>query len=132
MLKKIDFLEEVAAHHDTAVMFGRILIDNFDYVRWSNYTHKIIEHVGEIIESGGLVGAYSNEGNEGGNNLFRHFRKHHSRKSPILGGLEDIIRIHWLCCSKKLQGLATVVQKKCRCTKCGIECHNKLTCGIHD
>ena len=52
-------------------------------------------------------------------------------KASILGGLEDIIKIHWLYCSKKLQGLATVVQKKYKCTKCGIEGHNKLTCGIH-
>ena len=129
---KTDYPEEVAAYHYIAVMFGRILIDNFDYVRWSNYTHKIIEHVDEIIESDGSVGAYSSEGNESGNKLFRHFRKHHSRKSLILDGLEDIIKIHWLYCSKKLQGLATVVQKKYKCTKCGIEGHNKLTCDIRD
>ena len=29
---KIDYPEEVAAYHDIAVIFGRILIDNSDYV----------------------------------------------------------------------------------------------------
>ena len=127
---KLQYPEETQAYKNNAVLFGKDLINNFSYARWTNYTHKIIEHVDEIIESDGSVGACSSEGNEGGNKYFRHFRKHHARKHPVKAGLEDVIKIHWLYCSKKLQDLAQVTHKRYKCTKCGIEGHNRLTCGI--
>ena len=93
----------------------------------------MIEDVDEIIEADGSVGAFPSENeNENGNKLFHYFRRHHARKYPTAAGLEDILKIHWLYCSKKLQELATVAHKRYKCSKCGIEGHNRLSCGIPD
>ena len=52
----------------------KMLIEHFDYAPWPNYLHKVIEHVQEILadpEGPGSIGAFSGEGNEAGNKLFR-------------------------------------------------------------
>ena len=71
--------EDVANYKSVAVEMGKLLIKHFNYANWPNYLHKIIEHVQEILEDPNgprSIGAFSGEGNEGGNKLFRLFRKH--------------------------------------------------------
>ena len=68
---------------------GKDIIQHFHYAQWPNYLHKIIEHVQELINmpnGPGAVGELSGEGNEGGNKIVRHFRKHLSGKGDVMGG----------------------------------------------
>jgi hypothetical protein len=50
--------------------------------------------VQELIEDG--PGTLSGEGNEGGNKIFRHFRKNLVRRGNTRGSLRDVLRGHWL------------------------------------
>ncbi|XP_064169470.1 V(D)J recombination-activating protein 1 [Anguilla rostrata] len=68
----------------------------------TNYLHKTLAHVPEIIERDGSIGAWASEGNESGNKLFRRFRKMNARQSKSFE-LEDILKHHWLYTSKYLQ-----------------------------
>uniref|UniRef100_A0A4W3J4F9 V(D)J recombination-activating protein 1 n=1 Tax=Callorhinchus milii TaxID=7868 RepID=A0A4W3J4F9_CALMI len=68
----------------------------------TNYLHKTLAHVPEIIERDGSIGAWASEGNESGNKLFRRFRKMNARQSKSYE-LEDILKHHWLYTSKYLQ-----------------------------
>ncbi|XP_067902541.1 V(D)J recombination-activating protein 1 [Heterodontus francisci] len=68
----------------------------------TNYLHKTLAHVPEIIERDGSIGAWASEGNESGNKLFRRFRKMNARQSKCYE-LEDILKHHWLYTSKYLQ-----------------------------
>ena len=106
---KVQYPQKTNLYKDTAIQFGRDLIDNFEYARWPNYIRKVIEHVQELIENPngpGTVGGLSGEGNEGGNKIFRHFRLHLARKGSTYGGLRDVLWIHWLYSSPKLVKLA--------------------------
>lgn len=130
-----NFQEEVRAFEINAVKMGRKIIENFEYARWSNYLHKIIEHTQELIqEDDGImsVGALSGEGNEAGNKLFRLFRKNPARKGKTMHGLIDVLILHWLYSSPKLRGLAEVYHKQTRCTNCHELGHNLRTCKIPD
>ena len=64
---KEEFPEEWSRYKSRAVEFGKHLIASYPYARWSNYVHKTIEHVQEVIESHGTLGGFSGEGNEAGN-----------------------------------------------------------------
>lgn len=68
----------------------------------TNYLHKTLAHVPEIVERDGSIGAWASEGNESGNKLFRRFRKMNARQSKSFE-LEDILKHHWLYTSKYLQ-----------------------------
>uniref|UniRef100_H3A5N4 V(D)J recombination-activating protein 1 n=1 Tax=Latimeria chalumnae TaxID=7897 RepID=H3A5N4_LATCH len=68
----------------------------------TNYLHKTLAHVPEIIERDGSIGAWASEGNESGNKLFRRFRKMNARQSKYYE-LEDVLKHHWLYTSKYLQ-----------------------------
>ncbi|MFT7814316.1 V(D)J recombination activating protein 1 [Arapaima gigas] len=68
----------------------------------TNYLHKTLAHVPEIIERDGSIGAWASEGNESGNKLFRRFRKMNARQSKTFE-LEDVLKHHWLYTSKYLQ-----------------------------
>ena len=101
--------EDTKSYKETAVSFGQSLLNDFSYAKWPNYIHKVIEHVQELIEAEngpGTVGGLSGEGNEGGNKIFRHFRKNLARKGDTYGALRDVLWVHWLYSSPKLVSLA--------------------------
>ncbi|XP_042351379.1 V(D)J recombination-activating protein 1 [Plectropomus leopardus] len=68
----------------------------------TNYLHKTLAHVPEIVERDGSIGAWASEGNESANKLFRRFRKMNARQSKAFE-LEDVLKHHWLYTSKCLQ-----------------------------
>ena len=82
--------------------FGECLKTKYPYAHWSNYAHKVIEHVQEVIQEEGTLGGFSGEGNDAGNKIFRHLRKNHSRKSGTLESIRDVLRMHWFYCSHTL------------------------------
>ena len=97
-----DYPDNTESYKQNAVKFGNHLLEHFAYCNWPNYLHKVIEHVYEIIEKEGSVGIFSSEGNKAGNKLFRHIRRHHSRKNTVQGSLEDTLKMHMLYSSKAL------------------------------
>ena len=128
---KTDYPEEVRLYKLNAVEMGKFLLENYTYVEWPNYLHKLIEHVQELIEHDlgpGSIGMFSGEGNEGGNKIFRHFRKHLSRKGDVIGGLRDVLQLHWLYSSKALQELSSVTHKQNRCSVCFETGHKRNNC----
>ncbi|XP_023117997.2 V(D)J recombination-activating protein 1 [Amphiprion ocellaris] len=85
--------------------FADILSTSFKYRyngKITNYLHKTLAHVPEIIERDGSIGAWASEGNESSNKLFRRFRKMNARQSKAFE-LEDVLKHHWLYTSKYLQ-----------------------------
>ena len=111
---------------------GSLLIKHFDFAQWPNYLHRIIEHVQEIQEDPngpGSIGAFSGKGNEAGNKLFRLFHKNYATKGDSYKALEDVIRIHWLYSSKKLENIASVTHRKHKCSNCGHFGHNERSCN---
>ncbi|XP_004708360.1 V(D)J recombination-activating protein 1 [Echinops telfairi] len=85
--------------------FAELLSTKFKYRyegKITNYFHKTLAHVPEIIERDGSIGAWASEGNESGNKLFRRFRKMNARQSKCYE-LEDVLKHHWLYTSKFLQ-----------------------------
>ncbi|XP_075044762.1 V(D)J recombination-activating protein 1 [Mixophyes fleayi] len=85
--------------------FAELLSTKFKYRydgRITNYFHKTLAHVPEIIERDGSIGAWASEGNESGNKLFRRFRKMNARQSKFYE-MEDVLKHHWLYTSKYLQ-----------------------------
>ncbi|XP_062854113.1 V(D)J recombination-activating protein 1 [Trichomycterus rosablanca] len=85
--------------------FAELLSTKFKYRydgKITNYLHKTLAHVPEIVERDGSIGAWASEGNESGNKLFRRFRKMNARQSKMFE-LEDILKHHWLYTSKYLQ-----------------------------
>ena len=113
--------EKVKNYKKFAVETGAFLITHFEYAKWPNYLHKVIEHVQQLIEDPrgpGSVGEMSSEGNEAGNKLFRHFRKNLARRGSTAGGLRDVLVAHWLYSSYTLASLAEVEHKKQKCSVC--------------
>ncbi|NXR07961.1 RAG1 protein, partial [Semnornis frantzii] len=85
--------------------FAELLATKFKYRyegKITNYFHKTLAHVPEIIERDGSIGAWASEGNESGNKLFRRFRKMNARQSKCYE-MEDVLKHHWLYTSKYLQ-----------------------------
>ncbi|XP_071272656.1 V(D)J recombination-activating protein 1 [Salvelinus alpinus] len=85
--------------------FAELLSTVFKYRydgKITNYLHKTLAHVPEIVERDGSIGAWASEGNESGNKLFRRFRKMNARQSKTFE-LEDVLKHHWLYTSKYLQ-----------------------------
>ncbi|CAG03454.1 unnamed protein product, partial [Tetraodon nigroviridis] len=85
--------------------FAEVLSSTFKYrynKKITNYLHKTLAHVPEIIERDGSIGAWASEGNESANKLFRRFRKMNARQSKSFE-LEDVLKHHWLYTSKYLQ-----------------------------
>ncbi|NP_001165554.1 V(D)J recombination-activating protein 1 [Xenopus laevis] len=85
--------------------FAELLSTKFKYRyegKITNYFHKTLAHVPEIIERDGSIGAWASEGNESGNKLFRRFRKMNARQSKFYE-MEDVLKHHWLYTSKYLQ-----------------------------
>ncbi|XP_068612914.1 V(D)J recombination-activating protein 1-like [Brachionichthys hirsutus] len=85
--------------------FAEVLATKFKYRyngKITNYLHKTLAHVPEIIDRDGSIGAWASEGNESANKLFRRFRKMNARQSKTFE-LEDVLKHHWLYTSKYLQ-----------------------------
>lgn len=85
--------------------FADLLSSTFKYRyngKITNYLHKTLAHVPEIVERDGSIGAWASEGNESANKLFRRFRKMNARQSKAFE-LEDVLKHHWLYTSKYLQ-----------------------------
>ncbi|CAL8260453.1 unnamed protein product [Merluccius merluccius] len=85
--------------------FADLLSSTFKYRyngKITNYLHKTLAHVPEIIERDGSIGAWASEGNESANKLFRRFRRMNARQSKTFE-LEDVLKHHWLYTSKYLQ-----------------------------
>ncbi|KAF7224726.1 V(D)J recombination-activating protein 1 [Nothobranchius furzeri] len=85
--------------------FADLLSSTFKYRyngKITNYLHKTLAHVPEIVERDGSIGAWASEGNESANKLFRRFRKMNARQSKAYE-LEDVLKHHWLYTSKFLQ-----------------------------
>ncbi|XP_072168742.1 V(D)J recombination-activating protein 1-like [Diadema setosum] len=123
--------EDVHRYKETAVAMGNELLDNFDYVNWPNYLHKVIEHPQEILlsEDGpGSIGSLSGEGSEAANKLFRNLRENFARRGDVFGGLRDVLWFHWLYTSPKLLRLRAVTRRKYKCSKCGGDGHNVTSC----
>lgn len=125
---KEEFPEEWSQYKSRAVEFGKHLIASYPYARWSNYVHKTIEYVQEVIESHGTLGGFSGEGNEAGNKIFQHLRKNHSRKTGTFESVSDVLKMHWLYCSFKLKTLNEVSRRKYKCSICKQNGHNCNTC----
>nr|AJO68011.1 RAG1L [Branchiostoma belcheri] len=126
-----DMSDEVRQYKAKAVEMANDLKTHFPYAPCTNYLHKVIEHVQELIEhpSGvGSVGALSSEGNEAGNKLFRQLRLGHARKGNTYNGLRDVLCTHWLYTSKTLRDKAAVTERSLCCGRCGGVGHNVRTC----
>ena len=54
--RKLKYPSEWNHYKQVAVEFGNILLNNYPYARWSNYVHKCIEHVQEVIETDDTLG----------------------------------------------------------------------------
>ncbi|XP_066298933.1 V(D)J recombination-activating protein 1-like [Branchiostoma lanceolatum] len=129
--------DEVGQYKARAVEMADAIKTHFPYVSKSctNYLHKVIEHVQELIEhpSGlGSVGALSSEGNEAGNKLFRQLRVGHARKGNTYNGLRDVLWAHWLYTSKTLRDKAAVTGRSLCCGRCGRLGHNVRTCTLSE
>ena len=113
-MPKEEYRMECNLYKSRAIEFGQHLLTCYSYTRWSNYIHKTIEHVPEVIESNDTLGGFSGKGNETGNKIFHHMRKNHSRKTSTYDSVSDVLKMHWLYCSSKLS-----------CKQYG---HNCITC----
>ena len=121
----------VAMYKTITVAMGELIKTHFSFARWPNYLHKLIEHVQEILQDPngpGSIGAFSGEGNEAGNKIFRLFRKNFANKGNSYKGLEDVLKLHWLYSSPALSKLAEVQHRKNKCAVCGDFGHNKRSC----
>ena len=128
-----DIPDNVFNYKRTALKMAGILLQDFDYVSWPNYLHKIIEHVQELIchpDGVKSVGSLSSEGNEAGNKLFRLFRKNIARRGSTYGGLVDVLNYHWLYSSKVLGKLAEVEHRKNKCSLCHLNTHIRRNCPL--
>uniref|UniRef100_A0A8D0BJ46 V(D)J recombination-activating protein 1 n=1 Tax=Salvator merianae TaxID=96440 RepID=A0A8D0BJ46_SALMN len=97
--------ELVCQYSFNSQRFAELLSTKFSYRyegKITNYFHKTLAHVPEIIERDGSIGAWASEGNESGNKLFRRFRKMNARQSKCYE-MEDVLKHHWLYTSKHLQ-----------------------------
>ena len=128
-----DMADEVSQFKTKAVSMGAFLIENFHYVAWPNYLHKVIEHTQEIIEhpgGPGTVGGLSGEGNEGGNKVFRQFRRDLSRKCSTESSLVDVLKMHWLYSCRPLQQISKVSLQERSCSWCRSSGHYNTTCKL--
>ena len=70
----------------------------------------------------------SGDGAEAGSRLFRHLLKNMSSRGSTYHALKDVLRLHWLYSSPRLQKLAKVSHTKYKCSLCNMEGHNRLSC----
>uniref|UniRef100_A0A4W5MHN3 V(D)J recombination-activating protein 1 n=1 Tax=Hucho hucho TaxID=62062 RepID=A0A4W5MHN3_9TELE len=97
--------DQLCRYNFNSKRFVELLATVFKYRndgKITNYLHKTLAHVPEIVERDGSICAWASEGNESGNKLFRRFRKMNARQSKAFE-LEDVLKHHWLYNSKYLQ-----------------------------
>ncbi|KAG7522299.1 hypothetical protein JOB18_018762 [Solea senegalensis] len=97
--------DQLCSYSFNSQRFADLLSSVFKYRyngKITNYLHKTLAHVPEIVERDGSIGAWASEGNESANKLFRRFRKMNARQSKTFE-LEDVLKHHWLYTSKYLQ-----------------------------
>ncbi|XP_075998523.1 V(D)J recombination-activating protein 1 [Genypterus blacodes] len=97
--------DQLCCYSFNSQRFADLLASTFKYRyngKITNYLHKTLAHVPEIIERDGSIGAWASEGNESANKLFRRFRRMNARQSKAFE-LEDVLKHHWLYTSKYLQ-----------------------------
>ena len=70
---------DVSVYKKKAVALAKLLLKEFPWALWPNYFHWVVEHVQELIEKHGSVGALSAEDVEAGNKQVRLFRTLYSR-----------------------------------------------------
>ncbi|XP_070549224.1 V(D)J recombination-activating protein 1-like [Ptychodera flava] len=122
-------LDDAVKFKTIAANFYKLLHEKFPYLHpLSNYQHKVLDHIPQLIEQYGSVGKFASEGNEKGNKLFRRFRKFNARKSQI-HEMPDILKFHWLYTMKSLQTMVNWEKTRSLvCSKCGCAGHNQRTC----
>ncbi|XP_072043068.1 V(D)J recombination-activating protein 1-like [Amphiura filiformis] len=95
----------VDTYRELSSTFKTLLTNEFKYAfPLSNYQHKVLDHVPDLIIQFGSVGKFSTEPVEAGNKLCRRFRKCNAYKSPTMEMLH-ILKYHWLYTMKSLQML---------------------------
>ena len=126
--------EEMTCYTNNAKRFIATLKMYFAYTRsnMSNYIHKMLAYVPQLLEEYGSIGAFSSEPNEHGNKLFRQLRKMCARQQTDFE-LWDILKFHWLYTVRSLQELVNRTVWKQKCSVCNIEGHKRSTCpGINE
>ncbi|KAK3525888.1 hypothetical protein QTP70_010945 [Hemibagrus guttatus] len=71
-----DCPDQLCRYSFNSQRFAELLSSTFKYRydgKITNYLHKTLAHVPEIVERDGSIGAWASEGNESGNKLFRRF-----------------------------------------------------------
>ena len=119
---------DVSVYKERVVALAKHLLKEFPWALWPNYFHRVVEHVQELIEKHGSVGALSAEGVEAGNKQVRLFRTLFSCTSSAQLSMEDIIQLSWLVSSKTLQKISRTSTRSYVCGKCGEEGHSTRTC----
>ena len=79
-------LNHVAMYKTITVAMGELIKTHFSFARWPNYLHKLIKHIQDILQdpnNPGSIGAFSREGNEAGNKIFRLFSKKFSTTETV-------------------------------------------------
>ncbi|GAA6107821.1 V(D)J recombination-activating protein 1 [Tachysurus ichikawai] len=123
-----DCPDQLCRYSFNSQRFAELLSTTFKYRydgKITNYLHKTLAHVPEIVERDGSIGAWASEGNESGNKLFRRFRKMNARQSKTFE-LEDILKHHWLYTSKYLQKFMEAHKNSAKALQATInpeECH---------
>ena len=84
---------DVSVYKKKAVALAKLLLKEFPWALWPNYFHRVVEHVQELIEKHGSVGALSAKGVEAGNKQVRLFRTLYLRTSSAQLSMEDIIEL---------------------------------------
>ena len=127
---KQDYKALVDTYPENAAEFARILKTDFPYVPFTNYLHKMIAHVPELIHHYDSVAIYSSESHEAGNKVTRREHLHRSRQSSEYEW-RDCLKIYWLYTSKRLQGeIKEANTDKYKCGLCGSTKHNRRKCPL--
>ena len=82
-------------------LFATVFKNRYDG-KITNYLHKTLAHVPEIVERNGSICVWTSEGNKSGNKIFRRFRKMNACQSKAFE-LEDVLKHHRLYNSKYLE-----------------------------
>ena len=82
--------DDIQGYKVIAMDLGRKLLINFKWANWTNYLHRTIEHVQQILSERGSTGAFSTEGSEANNKQTRMYCLLRSRTSNAANSMDDI------------------------------------------
>ncbi|XP_072051986.1 V(D)J recombination-activating protein 1-like [Amphiura filiformis] len=95
--------ELCARYSQNAQVLTALIDTHFTYLKpFSNYFHKMIAHVPELLDRDKSVGKFSSSSNERANKDSRQFTLRNSRQTSQFE-MQDTLRIHWLYTSRRLQ-----------------------------